>query len=203
MSYYVLTGKCTFISRTTVQQVTNLELQVDSNKLLYKEFDQEVRRILGEEEPQQDIGDKPSPEDWAEFMEFDEDFQEEFSNIISNDDIKEADEEFTPEVFDDTYLNMELALPSKDGAEPAFARVTKRLEMQMDCRLAPRMTTPFSTLECMRSSTKTVTGWQWQRMQLLRTSLRRLMQKAIVKFSLMRSLITVPMGRRLSSKTRF
>ena len=77
MSYYVLTGKCTVISRTTVQRVTNLELQVDSNKLLYKEFDQEVRRILGEEEPQQDIGDKPSPADWAEFMEFDEDFQEE------------------------------------------------------------------------------------------------------------------------------
>ena len=68
MSYYVLTGKCTVISRTTVQRVTNLELQVDSNKLLYKEFDQEVRRILGEEESQQDIGDKPSPEDWAEFM---------------------------------------------------------------------------------------------------------------------------------------
>ena len=54
-------------------------------------------------------------EDWAEFMEFDEDFQDEFSNIVSNDDIKEADNEFTPEVFDDTYLNMELALPSGDG----------------------------------------------------------------------------------------
>jgi hypothetical protein len=63
----------------------------------------------------------------AEFMEFDEDFQEEFSNIVSNDDIKEADNKFTPEVFDDTYLNMELALPSGDGAEPAIARVTKRL----------------------------------------------------------------------------
>ena len=60
-------------------------------------------------------------------MEFDEDFQEEFSNIVSNDDIKEADEDFTPEVFDDTYFNMELALPNGDGAEPAFARVTKRL----------------------------------------------------------------------------
>jgi hypothetical protein len=96
-----------------------LKLQVDGNKELFKEFNQDVRRILGEEEPQQDIGDKPSPEDWAESMEFDEDFQEEFGNIVSNDDIKEADDEFTPEVFDDTYLNMELALPS--------ARVTKRL----------------------------------------------------------------------------
>ena len=47
--------------------------------------------------------------------------------IVSNDDFKEADNEFTPEVFDDTYLNMELALPSGDGTQPAFARVTKRL----------------------------------------------------------------------------
>ena len=127
MSYYVLTGKCTVISRTTVQRVANLGLQVDSNELLYQEFDQEVRRILGEEKPQQDIGDKPSPEDWAEFKEFDKDFQEEFSNSVSNDDIKEAVGEFTPEVFNDTYLNMELALPSGDGAQPTFVRVTKQL----------------------------------------------------------------------------
>jgi hypothetical protein len=104
-----------------------LELEVDDNKVLFKEFNQEVRRLLGQEKPQQDIGDKPSPEDWAEFMEFDEDFQEGFSNIVSNIDIKEADEDFTPEVFDDTYLNMELTLPNGDGAEPAFARVTKQL----------------------------------------------------------------------------
>ena len=37
------------------------------------------------------------------------------------------DEEFTPEVFDDTYLNMELALPRGDGSEPVFTHVKKRL----------------------------------------------------------------------------
>jgi len=36
-------------------------------------------------------------------MEFDEDFQEEFSNIVSNDDIKEADDEFTPETRTSTW----------------------------------------------------------------------------------------------------
>jgi len=89
-----------------------------------------IKRLDGysvRKEPQQDIGDKPSPEDWAEFMEFDEDFQEEFSNIVSNYDINEAYDEFTPEVFDDTYLNMKLALPSGDSAQPVFARVTRRL----------------------------------------------------------------------------
>ena len=60
-------------------------------------------------------------------MEFDEDFQEEFNKIVSDDNIKEADSTFTPEVFDDTYLNMELALP-RDGGKTTLARVTKLLK---------------------------------------------------------------------------
>ena len=48
----------------------------------------------------------PNPEDWAELMEFDEDFQEEFNKIVSDNNIKEADATFTPEVFDDMYMNM-------------------------------------------------------------------------------------------------
>ena len=60
-------------------------------------------------------------------MDFDEDCQEEFNKIVSDDNIKEVDATFAPEVFDDTYLNMELALP-RDGGETTFARVTKRLK---------------------------------------------------------------------------
>ena len=60
-------------------------------------------------------------------MEFDEDFQEEFNKIVSDDNIKEAEATFTPELFDDTYLNMELALP-KDRGETTFVRVKKRLK---------------------------------------------------------------------------
>ena len=71
-------------------------------------------------------GDKPSPSNWAELMDHDEDFAEEFGKIINNEDIPEADATFTPEVFEDTYLNMELALP-RDKPGPEFARVTKRL----------------------------------------------------------------------------
>ena len=136
-------------------------------------------------------------------MDFDEDFQENFFNIVSNDDIKEADLEFTPEVFDDTYLNMELALQVGTVQSRLLRVLPSNSEMRMDYQLGPRMTTPFSTLGCMRLSAKTVTSRQWRRMQLLRASLRRLMQKAIVMSSLIRSLITVPMGRKLSNKTRF
>ena len=60
-------------------------------------------------------------------MDFDEEFQEEFNNIVSNDNIKDTDAIITPEVFNDTYLNMELALP-RDGGETTVVRVTKRLK---------------------------------------------------------------------------
>ena len=60
-------------------------------------------------------------------MEFYPDFNAEFNRIVSDNAIKEADEEFTPEVIGDTYLNMELALRRGDVSEPAFARVKKRL----------------------------------------------------------------------------
>jgi hypothetical protein len=40
--------------------------------------------------------------------------------------VPEADDSFTPDVFGDTYLNMELAIP-RDSDGPEFAKVTKRL----------------------------------------------------------------------------
>ena len=60
-------------------------------------------------------------------MEFDTNFNTEYNRIVSDDAIKEVGEEFTPEVFNDTYLNMDMALPRGYGSEPAFARVKKRL----------------------------------------------------------------------------
>ena len=49
-------------------------------------------------------------------MELDEDFQEEFNKINSDDNIKESDATYTPELFDYMHLNMEIALP-RDGEE--------------------------------------------------------------------------------------
>ena len=47
--------------------------------------------------------------------------------MVSNDKIKEADEEFTPDTYDNRYLNMELAVPRGDSPNPQYAKVTKRL----------------------------------------------------------------------------
>jgi hypothetical protein len=46
---------------------------------------------------------------------------------VNDPGILEADKDFTLDVFDDTYLNMELAIP-RDSDGPEFARVTKRLK---------------------------------------------------------------------------
>ena len=126
MSYYILTQTGAVIARTTVQKVTNLEVQIDDYKALLAEYDSETHRRFKEDDFQVE-GDNPNPEYWAEFMEFDEDFQEEFKNIVSDDNIKEADATFNPQVFDNTYLNTELVL-TRDGGETTFACVTKRLK---------------------------------------------------------------------------
>ena len=47
--------------------------------------------------------------------------------MVSNHEIKEADDEFTPDTYDDCYLNMELAVPRGDNPIPQYAKVTKRL----------------------------------------------------------------------------
>ena len=70
-------------------------------------------------------GDKPNPEDWADLLASDPDFNDEFNKIFNDNSIKEADE-YTEETLDDTYLNMEIALP-RDSDGPEYAKVTKRL----------------------------------------------------------------------------
>ena len=124
MCYNVLTQRGTVISRSTVQRVTELEKTTASIKDTFEKFDTAIRSKLkcinrGY------VGDKPNPDDWADLLEEDEDFREEFQNIYNNSDIREADD-YTPEVLEDTYLNMEIALP-RDDEGPEFAKVTKRL----------------------------------------------------------------------------
>ena len=67
----------------------------------------------------------PNPKDWTDMMEEDPDFKEDFTRPFSNIDIPEADE-YTPDVLEDTYLNMQVALP-KDGDSSQFSRLSKRL----------------------------------------------------------------------------
>ena len=47
--------------------------------------------------------------------------------MVSNSKIKEDNEEFTPDTYDDRYLNMELVVPRGDSPNPQYTRVTKQL----------------------------------------------------------------------------
>ena len=125
MSYWVLTQNGYVISRTTVQRVTNLESELLENQETFSEFDEQIKGIIRDDNFPLE-GNKPDPADWADMLEDDEDFQEEFNRVYQDKDIPEADDTFTPDLMDDTYRNMEVALP-RDSEGPEFARVTKRL----------------------------------------------------------------------------
>ena len=58
-------------------------------------------------------------------LEEDPDFTEEFEMVFNNTDILEADG-FTPEVLEDTYVYMKIALPRYEEVTN-FSRVKKRL----------------------------------------------------------------------------
>ena len=62
----------------------------------------------------------------AEIAEDDEDFHYEFNKVFDNPDVKKADDEFTPYLYN-KYLNMELTL-DRGGDRPEFARVKKTLK---------------------------------------------------------------------------
>ena len=67
-------------------------------------------------------GSKPNPHDWADVLEEDPDFAEEFNKFFSDTNVPKADA-YTLEVCEDTYLNMEVTLP-KDGESAQFTKVT-------------------------------------------------------------------------------
>ena len=128
MSYWVLTINCTVIARMTVQRVTSLEMQATHMKERTQAFDEATKAKIKDSERTILEGSKTQPYDWNDHpFEEDPDLAEEFHEVISNNELKETDDTFTPNVYD-TYLNMELAIPQGDSLEPRLARVTKRLK---------------------------------------------------------------------------
>ena len=116
MFYWILKANGYVISQTTMQRITNLESEVSENQLMFLEFDEEIKRRIKNDDFPVD-GDFPDPLKWADMLEDDEDFREEFDRIYQDKDIPEADNVFNPEIMDDTYMNMEVAL-SRDTEGP-------------------------------------------------------------------------------------
>ena len=103
-------------------------MQIDSTKSCLQEFDTTIPdRLNDEAHIIIEGGSLNLMTGLIILMDEDIDFIEEFHSVISNSEIKEADEEFTPDTYDDRYLNMQLTVPRGDNPNPQYARVTKRL----------------------------------------------------------------------------
>ncbi len=76
-------------------------------------------------------------------LETDPDFAEEFAQTFNNPDVPEADDSFDPDSYD-SYLGMEIAL-DRDGQEPQFARVSKRLKDNSGAPIGQQITIRFLT----------------------------------------------------------
>jgi hypothetical protein len=93
--------------------------------------DQRVTEILNDTNYNIPHGNDIVLQDWNDFpIEYNPDFVDEFQRVVTDDEISNEDEYFTLDVFNDTYLNMEVALP-RGGGDPDdthFACVTKHLQ---------------------------------------------------------------------------
>ena len=56
---------------------------------------------------------KPNPKDWADLIEEDQDFADEFNRLYDNTDVPEEDDVFDPDSYD-TFLGMELSVGRGD-----------------------------------------------------------------------------------------
>lgn len=137
MCYHILQKNGFVVARSTVQNVTQLELQTEEVRETFAEFDAEIkRRVKHDEFPAG--ADKVNPEQWADLKASDEDFREEFFRVFQDDHVPEVDEqkqepEPSPGIADAEYLRMELALP-RDEPGPSLARVKRR---KLDANGAP------------------------------------------------------------------
>ena len=124
MTFHILPESGIPVQAGTVQRMTELEKQTDAHKERMQAFTEKIAKKFKEGRLLMD-GDKPKLEDWADLLDDDDDFADEFNRLYDNADVPEADDEFDPDAFDH-YLDMELAI-DRGGEHPEFARVTKRL----------------------------------------------------------------------------
>ena len=130
MSYWILTASDIPVSITTAQHMTYIDTCTNARKKSFKVYDEAIKERFHEKYTEEAFASpnstKLTMEMWAKLAEDDKDFQSEFSKVFDNPGVKEADEEFTPNLYDN-YVNMELTL-YQGGERPEFARVKKILK---------------------------------------------------------------------------
>ena len=124
MSFWVLPESGMPEGRTTVQRMTEPKMEMDSMKRRCDDHMHNIDKRFKEDKII-DKNKKPSFDHWEELQE-DGVFVQEFQKAFNNDDIKQLDASFNPELFDQC-VHMWVAL-DHEGWHPQLARVTKRLK---------------------------------------------------------------------------
>ena len=91
-----------------------IEKTMDANRTRMTEYDNKIAERFQEERLAK-TGDKPDPVDWAELIQADPDFAEEFTRTFDNTEIKEADQEFDPAMSANAIAENILSQVDPDG----------------------------------------------------------------------------------------
>ena len=120
-------------------------------------MDQVIQEHLNDESHVIIEGGKGKPKDWSEHpFDCNPDFQEEFSHVFSNEEVAEADDDFSPDVYDEIYISIHLDLPKIMEPEPQFTRVTKRLHDANYLSIKKASENPIWIRVCVRLNIHTV-----------------------------------------------
>jgi Reverse transcriptase (RNA-dependent DNA polymerase) len=125
MSFWILTRSGHVVSRTTAQRVTNLEMKTQDNQQMIRQYDQDMQRRLNDHNHLLvDHGlDEPAGMPFVD----DPEFADAHDEAIDDARVPEADDNFTPDTYDDAYVNMEVSLPGGPDGEACAGKVTNRL----------------------------------------------------------------------------
>ncbi len=113
-----------------MQQTTSLELGTTEVRERCTQYIERIKDLLNDANHLIQGEGVRQLQDWDDYtLDEDEDFANKLNNAISDSQISEADDTFTPEVFDDTYLQKEIAIARGAGTEEGveYGKVTKRL----------------------------------------------------------------------------
>ena len=113
-----------------MQRITYLETCTDANKSRFKVFDDATQERFHEKYDEATFAVESSINPpmvmWAKLAENAENFKEELNKVFNDPYVKEADDGFTADSYDQ-YVNMELT-SDQGGDRPEFARVKKILK---------------------------------------------------------------------------
>ena len=128
MAYYVIKANSQVIARSSVQQLTNLELATEKYTQLCKRLDNSITSRLKDANHIVEHGALTQPQDWRTFdLDADPEFIEEFQKTVTNQDLQEEDDLYGNDINHDSYVGLKVAIPTMPDEPPRTGHVRKRI----------------------------------------------------------------------------